>query len=92
MGIDKTGAGEPEKRDIFHLDDLSDGPTQRPSPGSWLASMPPRTTLRDQFAMAALTGLLANPEHEGEGLGARFFAECAYEVAEEMMKAREGGE
>jgi Lar family restriction alleviation protein len=45
-----------------------------------------KITLRDQFAMAALTGLLANNDsdlHEGEHL-------MAYRIADAMMKQREG--
>jgi len=43
-------------------------------------------TLRDQFAMAALTGLLANPD------AAKYSndrTEVAYELADAMLKARE---
>jgi hypothetical protein len=42
-------------------------------------------TLRDQFAMAALTGLLANPD------AAKYKdrAEVAYNYADAMLKARE---
>lgn len=45
----------------------------------------PTKTLRDEFAMATLTGLYANPEcnlHEAECAGSCF------SMADEMMKAR----
>lgn len=44
----------------------------------------PVATLRDQFAMAALTGLLANPD------AAKYKdrAEVAYNYADAMMEAR----
>ena len=42
-------------------------------------------TLRDQFAMAALTGLLSDPERDAEPSE---YAECAYEYADAMLKAR----
>lgn len=44
-----------------------------------------RLTLRDRFAMAALTGLLAGPENE---LGHVDRAEFCYEQAEAMTRAR----
>ena len=43
-------------------------------------------TLRDQFAMAALTGMLADPT---SSLGAEAMAEDAYAFADAMLKARE---
>ena len=42
-------------------------------------------TLRDQFAMAALTGLLSDPERDAEPSE---YAECAYEYANAMLEAR----
>jgi hypothetical protein len=39
-----------------------------------------RETLRDRFAMAALTGLVAREEP--------FLAEQAYEIADQMLEAR----
>lgn len=45
-------------------------------------------TLRDQFAMAAMTGMLAN------NVGRHQFMDCAvrsYEIAGYMMMARDGG-
>lgn len=41
-----------------------------------------RPTLRDQFAMAALTGLLAS------NTAARFFVYEAYRIADDMLEAR----
>lgn len=43
-------------------------------------------TLRDKFAMAALTGLCA---HRGPNLEGLTYAEYSYEIADEMMRARE---
>jgi hypothetical protein len=52
-------------------------------PGSGILQiMEPRATLRDQFAMAALSGLLADPN------GSLDCTETAYKVADSMMKAR----
>ena len=45
----------------------------------------PKKTLRDEFAMAALSGLLACADTSGTD---QDFAERAYEYADEMMKAR----
>lgn len=47
---------------------------------------PPYLTLRDQFAMAALTGILGNPEFD-EFLPEQWASE-AYKYADAMMKAR----
>ena len=50
-------------------------------------------TLRDQFAMAALTGIIAanaNPNSFGAELSENIHAaDQAYEYADEMLKARE---
>ena len=43
-----------------------------------------RITLRDQFAMAALTGLISE-----NGFTAYSFAVDAYEMADHMIKARQ---
>ena len=49
-----------------------------------LQAMGPIATLRDQFAMAALTGALA-----GRVVGERTeWAKAAYEIADAMMEAR----
>jgi hypothetical protein len=44
-------------------------------------------TLRDLFAMAALQGLLANPE-TNTGYGRETYASIAYGHADDMLKAR----
>lgn len=44
----------------------------------------PRATLRDQFAMAALTGLLSDPTSSGP----KGCAEAAYSYADAMMERR----
>lgn len=46
----------------------------------------PVETLRDRFAMAALTGLLADPGPTQWNLGT--CAACAYELADLMLAAR----
>jgi hypothetical protein len=50
-----------------------------------------RERLRDQFAMAALTGLLSNPKLADTALkkGPRWFDEVAYQYADGMLKERE---
>ena len=50
-----------------------------------------RAELRDRFAMAALTGVIASPVHERMPY-AFDAARCAYEYADAMMKARGDGE
>ena len=45
-----------------------------------------RAELRDRFAMAALTGLLANPSHDM--LSPEEWASDAYNIADAMLKAR----
>ena len=44
-----------------------------------------QTTLRDQFAMAALTGLLANERNDGT---AEAIANVCYKAADAMLEAR----
>lgn len=46
-----------------------------------------QSTLRDQFAMAALTGFCANPTSK-DMEGGSFFAKIAYKCADAMMEAR----
>jgi hypothetical protein len=48
---------------------------------------PEAKTLRDEFAMAALTGLLANAVNNGR-MGAEDWASDAYLFADKMMEAR----
>lgn len=59
---------------------------------SELDEKPDELTLRDRFAMAALTGLLAAPDDVG--VDARLHiekaAEWAYQQADAMLKARAG--
>ncbi len=50
----------------------------------------PDVTLRDRFAMAALTGMLAS-ETEDSTYGERHAAERAYAMADAMLAAREVG-
>jgi len=50
--------------------------------------VPPNKTLRDEFAMAALTGLLAGLESDGH-LAHDDAAQFAYDRADAMMKERE---
>jgi hypothetical protein len=45
-------------------------------------------TLRDEFAMAALTGICASPLSNA-GVGTEKIAQAAYEVADEMLIERE---
>jgi hypothetical protein len=47
--------------------------------------MDKETALRDQFAMAALTGLLSDPVRDADSAD---YAECAYEYADAMLEAR----
>jgi hypothetical protein len=64
-----------------------------------LLAMLPQTeqsTLRDQFAMAALTGLLANSYNSGHSqplaeAPSEMFSRFAYEQADFMLKQREEG-
>ena len=50
------------------------------------APAPESATLRDQFAMAALTGLLMRREITSSPAG---FANAAYKYADDMLAARE---
>ena len=45
-------------------------------------------TLRDQFAMAAMTSMLSRPQDLAEGTP-KIAADWAYKFADAMMKARE---
>jgi hypothetical protein len=51
------------------------------------ARRPADTHLRDEFAMAALTGLLSNPDIRSEGLQQKLGDSC-YRIADAMMEAR----
>lgn len=53
------------------------------------AEWPARKTMRDEMAMAALTGLLASGKWHNDGTGFdEFISVHAYNVADAMMKAR----
>jgi hypothetical protein len=55
-----------------------------------LASVPVYERLRDEFAMAALTGILAARPYHGTRSGdAPVFAAAAYTLADAMLKQRE---
>lgn len=56
-----------------------------------LESLVENTTLRDQFAMAALTGICAcGPTSSGSPNA--FYADRAYKIADAMLEARKGKE
>lgn len=55
-----------------------------PSGGSSM-SKPPTKTLRDEFAMAALTGLLADSSRDHQP---QVYVSAAYEYADAMLEAR----
>ena len=64
--------------------DLDIPPAEDRTP-QWLTTIEP-PTLRDQFAMAALTGMATHPEtfnNPGE------FAQAAYNIADAMMDRRD---
>jgi hypothetical protein len=48
-----------------------------------------RQRLRDQFAAAALTGLLARPEFDDDPLDYRYMCRAAYKWADAMMQERQ---
>lgn len=47
-------------------------------------------SLRDQFAMAALTSMLSTPQNLTD-VTAKIAADWSYKIADAMMKARENG-
>lgn len=53
-----------------------------------LVEAAPDYTLRDQFAMAALTGQLSNPNFDTEATAAEL-AKISYGIADAMLAARE---
>ncbi len=63
---------------------VSDTPPDAPLPD--IITDQPCKTLRDEFAMAALTGLLANAVDDGS-MGAEDWASDAYLFADKMMEA-----
>ena len=48
-------------------------------------------TLRDEFAMAALTGLLLRNDRTGDAEWDKIFSAYAYEIADAMLEARREG-
>jgi hypothetical protein len=97
-----TDKGEFEKgrqweHDLISEVYVSDTPPDSPKgsmlkPQDWrrlkpIEPSPEAKTLRDEFAMAALTGLLANAVDDGS-MGAEDWASDAYLFADKMMEAR----
>lgn len=66
------------------------GPATPETDAAYRASLDtPVKTLRDEMAMAALTGLLASGKWHNDGTGFdEFMSVHAYNVADAMMKAR----
>ena len=60
--------------------------TKTPLQTSFSRTIVEQATLRDQFAMAALTGLLSDPERDAEPSE---YGEWAYLYADVMLAARE---
>jgi len=50
-----------------------------------------RQRLRDQFATAALAGLLARPEFDDDPPDYRYMCKAAYKWADAMMQERQAG-
>jgi hypothetical protein len=59
-------------------------------PDMRLLSIDEYEALRDRFAMAALTGILASRTHGSEPSG-RICAKKAYDIADTMLEARKRG-
>jgi hypothetical protein len=53
-----------------------------------IAEATERQRLRDQFATAALTGLLARPEFDDDPIDYRYMCRAAYKWADAMMQER----
>jgi hypothetical protein len=73
-------SGEPNVADGLGLHELSP---------SELCRITSTATLRDQFAMAALTGDVANEGIAQSTPGCAIVAKCAYAMADAMLAARE---
>lgn len=73
----------PADHPYYHEFNPAPAPTSVDEPISTLEHAP--KTLRDEFAMAALGGLLAAPREYDHDLSE---AEWAYQIADEMMEAR----
>ena len=68
------------------------GPSAKPAQANpvSLASEKERAELRDRFAMAALTGLLANAnENHGHRRSSEGYAQTAYDIAAVMLRRRD---
>ena len=82
----KTFGHQPRK-----LPNSSDKPMKRPDPSVGSAAVKPtqpaqdEMTMRDQFAMAAMSGRMAR---DGNYPSSKGLATIAYDIADEMMKAR----
>ncbi len=59
--------------------------------GCYQAPVEPVKTLRDEFAMAALTGFCADPSNHELFAGMSDVARASYEMADAMMAARLNG-
>ena len=70
---------------VFNAEGLDLNMEAMGHPSAKITFMPERPTLRDQFAMAALTGILANAERTGSMVES---TEGAYAFADAMLKAR----
>ena len=68
-------------------DGIDDGIDQEDAGMSTLTARSSTETLRDRFAMAALTGMLACPNNS-EGNTLDNFAAIAYAIADAMLKVR----
>lgn len=60
-------------------------PFIEPASNEAIKAYHPGMTLRDQFAMAAMQGAIANSAEE---VDCRLWAEWSYAMADEMLKAR----
>ena len=87
-----TDAETPRASGVLYADDprMMGGfnPFSEPDPSQTIEAerKQARAELRDRFAMAALSGLLANPNSDGTQYE---YAKWAYQYADAMLKARE---
>jgi len=75
-----------DSQNAYGCHSFSNAELQAIGAGQPIAEPAPKT-LRDEFAMAALTGLLANPNNEYSSNGA--LIADSYEIADDAMKIRE---